>query len=173
ETPARRVPLLCRQREAGIPARLINRLDEPFAEACLADDQSTIVILNGARNNLRCAGARGINQDNEWKEVIGVLFLRYVALARSLDAAARLQNQLPLLKKCFADFDCRRKHATGIAAQIKDEAVHVLGIELAKGVTKFGAAGFRKAVEFDIADARANHEGVVDRELCDLVADRR
>ena len=54
EPARRRVVVIGGQRQAGVLAQVVDRLNETFAERDLAHDQCAIVILQRATHNLRC-----------------------------------------------------------------------------------------------------------------------
>ena len=161
QTTARRVPLLRRQRETGILAQRIDRLDKTLAETRFADDQSAIVILQRAGNNFRCAGALRIDQNHQWESVVGVQLLRRVRTVGTSRAAARLDDQLSLLQEGFANFDGFLKQSARIAAKIENQAIEFFRVALSQFIAKFFqriaqflAGRFGKAIEFDVANAR-------------------
>src|SRR5207245_4071320 len=57
QPPARRVVMRRREREARAAADAVNRLHQRLPERRLADDVGAIVVLQGAGDNLRRAGA--------------------------------------------------------------------------------------------------------------------
>src|SRR5205085_7616831 len=80
QTSARRVVLGGGQRKAGVFGQRINCLHQTFTESSFADDQATIMVLNGTGNNLSRGCGPTIHQHNQRTFFAAVAARGHVAL---------------------------------------------------------------------------------------------
>ena len=154
--------------EAGVFGDLKDGLDEALAEGGFADDESAVVILQGAGDDLSRGCRVAIDQDDD-----GELW-SLLAASGAIDligegATALGDDDLAFLKELVGHIDCFVQETAGVAAEVEDEAVDVA--ELVERVADFVAGGFDEAGDVDVADAGAKQEGEVDRGTGNLVAD--
>ena len=86
-------------------------------------------------------------------------------------AAVLRDDDLALLEELVAHVDGFVEQAAGVAAEVDDEAVEVVGLELVERVADFAAGGLHEAGDVDVADAGLDHEGEIDGGAGDFVAD--
>ena len=82
QTSARRVVLRRGQRQAGVLGERIDGLHQTFAESGFADNQSAIMVLNRAGNDLRCRSRAAIHQHDQRIFLAAVAVRRRVTLFR-------------------------------------------------------------------------------------------
>src|SRR5207302_9566506 len=169
QAAARGVSLLRREREAGVLAQGINRLNQTLAEAPLADNECPVVILQGSCNNLGSACALWIDQDNQRKEVFRIQLLRRIWTIRTACSAARFDNQLSLLKEGFANFNRFLEETARVVTKIEHQLIHILDVEFSKRLAQFLTCRFGKTLELDVSHTGTNHVRVIDRKLRDFV----
>ncbi len=159
------------KREAGVLGDMEFGLDEALTEGGFAGDQGVVVILQCADDDLGGGGGTAIDQDNDG--VLGALLAvgGAVYLVRER-ATALADDDLALLEELVGHVDGFGQQAAGVAAEVEDEALHVVvfiyGID---GVADFVAGSFDEAGDADVADAGTNVEGEVDGGAGDVVAD--
>ena len=84
--------------------------------------------------------------------------------------AARHDDLLALREEEVRHGDRLVEEAAGVAAQVEDELLHALLLELLPVLRELGRGRVREVLQADVADARLEHEGVRDGVRRDLRA---
>ena len=158
--------------QAGVVRDLEDGLDKALAEGGLADDEGTIVILEGARDDLSCGRSVAIDKDDD-----GV-FRSLLAAGGAVDLigegpALLRDDDLTALEELVAHVDGFVEEAARISAEVEDEALQRCSLlELVEGVADFAAGGFHELGDMHVADAGLDQEGEIDGVAGDLVANK-
>ena len=119
---------------AGAPFHGNQGLHAAFAVAALADDDGPASFLQGAGHDFAGTGAEAIDQNGDGVARVRPIFgsgrlasveghFLLAAADRADDARARRQEQL-------ADFDGGFEESTGVGAQVENQALDAVGLEL-------------------------------------------
>src|SRR5208282_4437310 len=139
------------QREAGVLRYLINGLYQALAEGGFAHDQSAVMVLQGAGDNLGRRGGSMVDEDND--RVFGAR----LAVGRTVDllgisASALRNDDLAAMEELVADRDRLRQQTAGISAQVENQALRAVA-KTPQRVVDLAAGRLLKAAQVDIADA--------------------
>ncbi len=157
------------ERQAGVVAEVVDGLNEALAEGGFAHDQGAIVILQRAGDNLSGRSRVAIDQHHDG-EVFAVVAMRgHVVLVR-IGAAALRNDGLPLGQQVVANVHRLAQQASGIAAQVKDQALE--RPKALDGVFHFLAGGLLELGEVDVADAGANLVFQIDGGMRNFIANQ-
>ena len=170
QAPAGRVVARRGQSQSGIFRQRIHGLYESFAEGDFADDQAAVMILNRSGNDFGGGGGRAVDQHHDGIIFAAVAVLRDVALLGGC-AAVMGNDQLTPLQEFVRHANAFAEQASGIAAQIEDQALQIA--ELIKRVGDLVFRGFVEAADVHVADAGLDQEMNVNAITRNLVADQR
>ena len=160
--------MIRRQRKPGVLGDLEDRLHQALAEGRLADDQGAIMILQRAGDDLRRRGRIAVHQHHD--RILQVRSMRR-AIDLIREGASTLRNDdLALLQKLVAHIDGLVQQAARVAAQVDHQTVNVA--ELVESVAHLAAGRLHEVGHVDIADARLDREGEIDRRPRDLIANQ-
>ena len=149
-----------------------HRLDQALAEGFLADHNTAVVVLNGARKDLAGAGAAFIDQHHQRRlgegTAAGPLHIADPITGGAGDDDAFIQ---PL----SGDFNTRHQQAAGVAAQVEHKTADALTTQFGDGVAHvLGRIGV-ELLQADVAHLGAIgghiHAGINGRQF-DPVADQ-
>ena len=112
------------QQQRGIFAERELRLHEALAEACLADDQAAIVILNGAGDDFRSRRALAVDQHDE-RNLDALIAAHRIVAAFRRRAAAMRNHELILFEEHVRHADGLIQQAAAVAAQVDDQSVEL------------------------------------------------
>src|SRR5208283_4191488 len=154
--------------QAGIFRQRIHGLHQALAERDFANDQAAIVVLNGSGDNFGGGGGAAIDQHHQRIILASIAVGRYVALFGGR-AAVVGNDQLSLLEKFVGYADALAEQASGILAQIEDQAFQIA--HLVERIGYFMLGGFLETGDVQVSDAGLDHEMEVDAIARNLVAD--
>src|SRR5262249_2381287 len=168
QAAARGVVLGGGQGQPGIFRKRINGLDQAFAECGFSGNQATIMVLNGAGNNLRSRSRATIYKDNQR------IILATIAVSSAINffrrtAAVVGNNHLSFFQEFISYADALIQQSARITTEIEDQPFHIA--ELLQGVFNFALSGFIEGGDVHVANAGANFEFQINAVTRNLITD--
>src|SRR5258708_2218362 len=108
--------------QASVFGERLHGLDETFAEGGFADDEASVVVLNGARDDFGRGCGVVVDQDDD-RHVHALIAAHGVEAALWRAAAVIGNDKLTFFKEHVADGNGFVEQAAGIATKIEDQAV--------------------------------------------------
>ncbi len=141
---------------------LVDDLDATFTKRCIAEDDATVVVLDGAADDLGGRGAAWIDEDDDGVGGLGAsahgeFFLaHFVALTDGADDGA-------IFDKEVTDFDGLVKESARVTAKVEDKTLHAthLLLEILEVLFCIG-----EGVGLEVLDAQVT-DLVIKRLACD------
>ena len=158
------------QRQARVLGQWIHRLHQALAESDFTGDQSAVVILNRAGNDLSCGSSQPIDQHYDRIIFAAVTVLRNVALLGGGASVVR-DDDLSLLQELIGNTNTFAEQAAGIATQVEDQTFQIA--ERIQSVRNFTLCRFVEAVDVHVADAWLDQEVHIYAVARNLVANQR
>ena len=128
------------------------------------------MVLQGARYDLRARGGAVVDEDDDGDPAPGTPARRRERLLNRPRAALGVDDPLALPEERVADPRRRGQQATRVAAQIEDEAPHLLSLQPVPRLQELASRSLGEVREADVTDARPQQEGEGDRVRGDLGA---
>ena len=157
------------QRKARAVAHPVDGLHERLAESGLSDDQPAIVVLDGARDDLRRARAVAVDEHDERLVDVAAGVARVVVLVGVGDAAARVDDHVAARQELVRDLDGLIEGPAGIAAQVEQEPRGALAAERREGPRQLLVARLREVAEAHVAGRLVDQERRLDGRDADFV----
>ena len=167
QAAARGVILCGRQRQSGILRQRIHGLHQTLAECGFTGNQSPIMVLNRARDDLRCGSRSAVHQHHQRIILASIAVTGFVNLLCG-SAPVMRNDDLSLLQELVGHAHAFAQQSAGILAQVEDEPVNVA--QLIQRVAHFFFRGFLKSRDVDVADTRTDHKMHVHAVAGDLIA---
>ena len=121
-TPGRGVVTRRGQLQGRLTAKRQYRLYRTLAERLGTDNDCTLVILQGTRNNLRGGSRTLIDQHHQRRTIDDIIRCRIETQTGIGNATLGIDNHA-LVKKRIGDGDGAVEHTTGVIAHIKHQAL--------------------------------------------------
>ena len=162
---------MCNRQTDHRAVRQIDRtLDKTLSESTTAYNDTTILILNGSSDNL-CGRRRiTIYKDDDLTREEGSTAIGSIFRARHSPTLC-IDNEVALLQELLGNVDCSLQISAAILLQIEDEISHSLLTQLIQALQEFLMGRSTEVTNTDIADARANHIGGINRLDGNLITD--
>ena len=123
-----------------------------FAIALFADDRAAAMIADGSGEDLAGAGRIVIDEhDQRHAPSAGDFALMIEIFPR---AAAAGGDDQPIIDKPIGHLDRRLQQSARVAAEVDNELLHPLLVQLPQGRIHVAAGGLLKARQLEIADAK-------------------
>ena len=111
-------------------------MHEALAEGAAADDDAAVVVLHGAAHDFGGRGGVFVDEDGE-----AALTEEAVAAGTQLRvfsrAALRVDHQTAAREKFAGDINGRAEIAAAVDAEVEDEFLHALFLQLGDGIVYF------------------------------------
>ena len=144
-------------------------LYQAFTERATTDNDATVLILDGSRDNLCGRGCIAVNQYYHLAVHEDTVTIRRIVCAGS-PAPFRIDNQVIFLKELIRNIHGSLQIATAILLQVEDQMLHPLPLQFLQTLQKLLMGGGAKITDADKADFRTNHIHSIDGMDGDLVA---
>src|SRR5690242_12372756 len=163
--------MLSRERESGVVVQWENRLNQSFAERHITQNPGAIVILQRARNNLRCRRRVAVYQHHYRITLSKLAAPRYVGLLRKSTSFMRYYY-LPAIEPMSRRRYAFGQQAAGILAQVENQSFNVLLAERLQIFIHFMAGGFGERLNTHISDSGLQPERRVHAVTWNFIADQ-
>ena len=162
---------MCNRQTDHRAVRQIDRtLDKTLSESTTAYNDTTILILNGSSNNL-CGRRRiTIYKDDDLTREEGSTAIGSIFRARHSPTLC-IDDKVAFLQELLGDIDSCLQISAAIFLQIENEISHSLLTQLIQALQEFLMGRSTEVSNTDIADARANHIGSINRLDGNLITD--
>ena len=168
-TTRRRVVTRGGEADDGAVGQVERSLYQTFAEGTTADDDATVVVLDGPRENLAGRGRAFVDEDDEFAGGVKSVFLAPPFLTRRVYAFGE-DDEFVFGEELVDELDGGVEVAARVAAQVEDERLHALCLQLGESLHELLVRLLREAVKLDVADMVVEHIGCVDAVQRNLVA---
>jgi hypothetical protein len=157
----RRVPLSRRELEGVAALEREDRLNEPFTECRLADDERPVVVLQRAGDDLRC-GRRGlVGEHDERHRRLDRRLLRTSDVVTRV-AAADAHDLLPFAQEETAHRERLLDDTAAVLAQIEDQAARTRAPQLLDCLAHLVRRVLVERLKRDVSDALLDDHRVRD-----------
>jgi hypothetical protein len=129
-----------------------------------------VVILQRARDNLRCAGAAAVGHDDDGDVGELAVLGRAIILIRVRHAAVRGNDGLAARDELVDDLDCLVERAAGIVADVEQQPAHAFRRERLKRAFQIAIGVLAEIPQLNVSRRRIDHECGGNRRNRDFVA---
>ncbi|OPZ77025.1 MAG: hypothetical protein BWY77_01773 [bacterium ADurb.Bin431] len=159
--------------QLGVPLAIEgdHRLHQAFAEGRAANKHPAVEVLDRAGDDLRGGGAVAVDKDDQGQAAQHRLLARAVLLAAVFPAPLGEDDHVAPGDKVLGHGDSRLEQSARIAAQVEDQSLQPLVLELLHLVADLIARRPVEAAQLDQSDSRGNHAAVLNVGHLDLIAE--
>ena len=117
----------------GAVGQVERSLYQTFAEGTTADDDATVVVLDGTRENLAGRGRAFVDEDDEFAGGVKPVFLAPPFLTRRVYAFGE-DDKFVFGEELVDEFNGGVEVASRVATQVEDERLHALSLQFGKSL---------------------------------------
>ena len=145
-------------------------LNQAFTKGTASDDGTAVVVLNGSGKDFAGRCRTLVEEDDDRHFLTASCAVRRIVFTRS-HTALGVDYQSSFRQEFIHHLNGRTHVTTGVPAQVNDDALAVLLVQLGQGYQHFGISRFAELVDFDVTELVVQHIGGINALDWDIPTD--